>query len=502
MSTPSQNKSYKPTEILQFSSLRNTYYVVAYVPEELIGKIKDKRIRRSTGCKTKREAILKWKAIELDIYDTFDKLLHVDRFTDAVRECWDDEICSQTFEDFQKNPMIGAVGSNKTHILRVLLLSDLLTQNQCIPFFDYLDEIEARKFRDDMNLHFGTKPNPYPAHIQQTKIDKELAEASVSKLQYVNKTGCPTISNMLIRYMDTNPKWDRVTKKEAKYAPSYIKAVIEIIGDKPIDQVTTSDLHQVAAKLSNDAKANSTILTYRRHMSALLTHVLERELNDSFDPPRPWITVNVWSNVSLADYGKTKESYESLKPDQLHRLFELEMPDQDRLALSILITTGMRLDEVALLKWEQYKIDKEGLRYFDLSEANVKNDDFSARTVAIPDCLILPKPSKGRLFDYKMDEDLDNKSAKDASDKLVAHVHKIRYDKEDKRKVVHSLRHNLAGLMLNLRPTPSSEVMNWITGHGSERGIKQSERNKTYNEDVSVRVKYDIVNKIEHPWLK
>ena len=103
MSTPSQNKSYKPTELVQFKSLRNTYYVVAYVPVELIGKIKDKRIRRSTGCKTKREAILKWKAIELDIYDTFDRLLHVDRFTDAVGNYWDNEICGQTFESPKRN---------------------------------------------------------------------------------------------------------------------------------------------------------------------------------------------------------------------------------------------------------------------------------------------------------------------------------------------------------------------------------------------------------------
>ena len=89
----------------------------------------------------------------------------------------------------------------------------------------------------------------------------------------------------------------------------------------------------------------------------------------------------------------------------------------------------------------------------------------------------------------------------DASRKLNKHVHQIRYDETDDRKVVHSQRHNLAGLMRSLRPTPSSEVMDWITGHGMEGQIKASVRQRTYNEDVDVGLKYEVVNRIKHPWL-
>ena len=177
------------------------------------------------------------------------------------------------------------------------------------------------------------------------------------------------------------------------------------------------------------------------------------------------------------------------------------MPEEHRLILSILVTTGMRLDEAALLDWTQYKIDRNGLRYFDQSlGAKVKNDRFSARTVAIPDCLKLPEKTEGRLFSFRIGA--DEKSSSHASRVLTQYTHAVRFDEKDDRKVVHSLRHNLAGFMINLKPTPSSELMNWITGHDMDGRVTQSERTKTYGQDPDVSVKYEIVNRIEHPWLR
>ena len=57
--------------------------------------------------------------------------------------------------------------------------------------------------------------------------------------------------------------------------------------------------------------------------------------------------------------------------------------------------------------------------------------------------------------------------------------------------------------MLNLTdPAPSSEHMDWITGHGMEGSKSESERQKTYSKDPDVSVKYAIVNRLQHPWLK
>ena len=55
--------------------------------------------------------------------------------------------------------------------------------------------------------------------------------------------------------------------------------------------------------------------------------------------------------------------------------------------------------------------------------------------------------------------------------------------------------------MLNLRPVPSSEHMDWITGHDMDGSKTESERTRTYGQDPDVSVKYEILNRIEHPWL-
>jgi hypothetical protein len=160
----------------------------------------------------------------------------------------------------------------------------------------------------------------------------------------------------------------------------------------------------------------------------------------------------------------------------------------------------MRLDKAALLRWDQYKTDKNGIRYFDLATDAIVKTAYSKRLVALPDCLKMPKTGEGRIFDFKIG--LDNKSSKFASHRLNdCYFKKIRTDENYDRKVAHSLRHNLTGLLLNLTPTPSSEVMNLITGHGVESNKNESERVRTYQQDVDLRVKYDIINQIRHPWL-
>ena len=211
--------------------------------------------------------------------------------------------------------------------------------------------------------------------------------------------------------------------------------------------------------------SNSRIKTYIESIRGLLEYVIAYELNTIKNPPKPWITSNSFYGFKASAYGSITRSFEALKEDQLHSLFDLDMPENDRLSLSILITTGMLLDEAALLEWKQYKVEQNGFRYFDLSSSSiVKNDKFSARNVAIPDCLRLPETSDGALFNFRKDS--DSKSSKAASRHLnEKYIQKIRYNEEDDRKVVHSLRYNLAGFMLNLDPTPSSEIMDWISYH-------------------------------------
>lgn len=492
---------YNESTIRKLSGKAN-FHVVVTKPKQLAKRPKEVT-RKTTGTSDLKLANKLKHKITQEIYAEFDAALGRDPFFELASTYWDDNKIGHSLDE-ARNSAAALISGAKTYILRILMIAELLSPASLNPFYEYLDIVEARKTKSDANLLWGETPNPYPANIQQRRINEGKAEATLrvsTSSPAINANGCPTILDLLPKYM-SDTRWKLTTQKEKKYAPNYIKNCVNIIGDKPIDQIIPRDAHAIGITLDESGLANSTIKTYKRHLSNLLSYAVEKEANDEVIPPVSWIRTNPFYGVSLSEYGVVKQSWEALEDDQLFALFRLGMPPSDRLLLSILIATGMRLDEAALLTWEQYQTDKEGLRYFDLSSgAIVKNDEFSARTVAIPDCLDIPQlATEGRLFNFKLDA--DGKSSKDASRHLnERYLHKIRYDEADNRKVVHSLRHNLIGFMANLSPQPPSEEMDWVTGHGMEGNIKQSERRRSYRQDISVRKKYEIVNRIKHPWL-
>ena len=492
-------RNYHKSTLRKLSGKAN-YYVVVTKPKQLANRPKEVE-RRSTGTSDAKLAGKLKHKITQDIYSEWDAALERDRFMDTIKQYWDDTKIGQSIEETRTSgPAL--ISGEKVVLIRTLMVRNLITIGVLNSLFEHLNLEEARKVRIQADLLWEDSPNPYPANIEQRRINEGLADKIVTKdaPTALNETGCPTILDLLPNYMN-DIRWQKITKKEKQYAPNYIKNCVNIIGDKPIDQILPKDAHSIGVTLDEAGLANSTIKTYKRHLSNLLTFAREKETNDQVIPATRWIETNPFYGVSMNAYGAEKRTWEALEDEQLFNLFRLDMPPSDRLLLSILITTGMRLDEAALLTWDQYKVDKEGLRYFDLSAgAIVKNDAFSARTVAIPDILKIPEAGDGRLFDFKLDA--DGKSSKDASRHLnERYIHKIRNGETDNRKVVHSLRHNLSGFMSNLSPQPASEEMDWVTGHGMEGNIKQSERRRTYKQDISVRKKYEIVNRIKHPWL-
>ena len=467
----------------------------------------NKTSRRSTKTQDSRRAKLLCRAIEAQIYAGYDQLLKRDPLLELLEQHWDSK--PQPTKGWGVQEFIDECDGGRVLACTVVCMGkDGWNMELANQLFRYLSREEATDFRDVITV----RQDPYPPEFQYEKNELLRAfmaenyqdDAAAPKAKTTSKrkirtnlTGCPTILEVLPDYMNAK-RWKKITDKEKQYVPNYIQHCVSIIGNRPLDQVIARDALTIMEALDEEGKANNTIKTYKRSVSNLLDWAVTNSLNETIE--EPWIKANPFKGISSKDYGKEKRSYEALKTDQLHKLFELNMPNDMRLQFCIAITTGMRLDEIALLEWGQYKIDRNGLRYFDLSlGAIVKNDRFSARTVAIPDCLMLPKPATGRLFDWVTDH--DGKSSKDASKALNKLVKKIRYDDADDRKVFHSLRHNLTGFMSNLRPAPASEHMDWITGHGMEGNVTASERQTTYSQDIDVEIKYDIVNRVKHPWL-
>ena len=502
------NNRYPASRLKQIKSKGNYWFVTTTKPPEIQAITGgDLTVRRSTKTQDRRKAELLHREIESQIHRDWDGLLERDPLVELLEQHWDSK--PQSTKGWGVQEFIDECDGGRVLACTVVCMGkDGWNMELANQLFRCLSHEEAKDFRDAITV----RQDPYPPEFQYEKNELLRAfmaenyqdDAAAPKAKTTSKrkirtnlTGCPTILEVLPDYMNAK-RWKKITDKEKQYVPNYIQHCVSIIGNRPLDQVIARDALTIMEALDEEGKANNTIKTYKRSVSNLLDWAVTNSLNETIE--EPWIKANPFKGISSKDYGKEKRSYEALKTDQLHKLFELNMPNDMRLQFCIAITTGMRLDEIALLEWGQYKIDRNGLRYFDLSlGAIVKNDRFSARTVAIPDCLMLPKPATGRLFDWVTDD--DGKSSKDASKALNKWVKKIRYDDADDRKVFHSLRHNLTGFMSNLRPAPASEHMDWITGHGMEGNVTASERQTTYSQDIDVEIKYDIVNRVKHPWL-
>ena len=491
---------------------KKSWYVVITKPVELQTR-NNKQIRRSTGTTNEALAKKKMHSIASQVFSEWNDALQVDPLEQFLQSHWSQEL--QNSHGELKPLLQSSAAERVTVCLWVMSSKDEWQPSLAQEIYEYLTYEEA----SDWHHYLHRYDNPYPRGTKQHAAIKEKEEAlatfieeldgkDLSRLNYpvtaspaFNMSDAPVLSKLREEWLRDEVPWRNKTDKYKAEMAKCSLAVIKLLEDLPIDQLRTTHGTTLARALDAEGKANSTIKKYKLSLDQLIDWTLGNKENQTTVPATPWLLSNPLKGFSLSDYGSKKRPFQALPADQLHRLFNQEMLTSDRLLLSILLTTGMRLDEAALLTWEQLKVDRNGIRFFDLSMcAIVKNDSFSARTVAIPDCLLLPTPSTGKLFDFATNS--DGKSSADASKHLNArYFHPIRYDKNDNRKVVHSLRHTLAGLMRNLRPTPSSEVMDWITGHGEQGSFSQSERVRTYNEDIDVAAKYEVVNKVRHPWL-
>ena len=168
------------------------------------------------------------------------------------------------------------------------------------------------------------------------------------------------------------------------------------------------------------------------------------------------------------------------------------MKDRDRLCLKILASTGMRLDEVALLTFDDLKVDEDtGIHFFDLTDDAklLKNDAASRRQVPVPDQLVLPS-GQGRLFDYP--KDIDGKSQNAASKALMRHTAKVRTS-EDQNLVVHSLRHTYKDMLRDAGI--AKDMQDFLLGHTA------SSVGESYGQGYSLKSKKEAIDRLNLSFL-
>ena len=276
--------------------------------------------------------------------------------------------------------------------------------------------------------------------------------------------------------------------KTAKARVNNIKRFIEIVGIKPLADITKADAYRYAAKLSS-IHGNSTIKTRISDVSTMLNQAERDGL----------IVTNPLQNLKLSSYGKKKESYAPLSDFQIRALLEIPgLPARIRDIWIVLAGTGMRLDEAALLTREQVK-SEYGIQYFDLRTASVKNNasrrrvPISATLSSTVERLCTEKSVDNRLFDFPIKSDGKSRG----SEQCNYWMKKAIAADPDSFKNGHFTTHSLRGSFKDkLRDAGvDSEINNAILGHdlGGMAGI--------YGRGPSLQSMKSAVDKTIHEYL-
>lgn len=490
--------NYHPSTLIL---VKGKYSVSVTVPKPLEHLFTQKQIRRSTGTSDQKLAERKQHAIAQEIYQQFDaearkdasrKLAEEQRVQKKKEEHFYDIL--QTLLDTAVDALSDGSGEVRPHSVRHEFRHDTPWRSQLLHMIESvareaywgggfiltkptetnpdLQPVAEAFFQEDVQIFVDQFREPED-QLATILANSSSEDNAVIPSQSASDT---SLSKLLGRYLSAK-KWESRKIKSKNAAERQIKRFIKSSGDPCVTELQKSTAYDLAKELEAEGKSNSLI---RSTISAVSSMLNWCELEGIID-------ANPLANLNLSDFGTKTTHYKPFEPAQLHALFAMKMPEQERLLLEILITTGMRLDEAALLTWDQVK-EQDGIRYFDLSDAIVKNKA-SARLVALPDCLPLPPRSTGRLFDYTLDA--DGKASNRASRVLGEIIKKV--PSKHPRQVLHSLRGTLKDLLRDAGV--SKEINDFITGHSG------SDVASAYGSGPSLKVKYEAVNKVQHPWL-
>lgn len=277
-------------------------------------------------------------------------------------------------------------------------------------------------------------------------------------------------------YLSTNPYGPAKTTRDCELSLSQFQ---DFTGDLILNDITAVMIHQYAEQLGSTA-SRKTIAKKISYVKRMFDHGVRKG----------WVPHNVFGGLVMdKKVGRAMESYRPFTADELTKLFKQDMKPHQRGLLSILITSGMRLDEAALLNWENVKEDKsQGVVYFDLTDAIVKNRG-SQRKVPVHSSLTWVTQGRtseatGQMFP-EFTRDKDGKAQASASKALMPLIRKVT---DDKAKVVHSLRGNFKDMLRDAGV--SKEVNDFITGHAS------GDVAGNYGSGPSLRVRKDALESL------
>lgn len=510
---------YQP---FRLQKIKGKYYLSVTAPKEIAHCYREGRVRRSTGISDKKLAELKAQELVHAIYRDFDlKFDQLDPFVEGLRHLLEREGID-VGQWYRKGEITAVVAGNRTfiagwidtdrirrdgkpvnfreewtatnhvdiaHIVTILgyaVPSALLAYvaPEARERIEKASEFQALKASEGVQL-YKKDPDFYDSPIGQQFLDAASKPRQMVRIdQLKEQTKTPVFSKWAKLYIDAKQTTD--TKDVHRKRVMACDKFVAVCGDKPLDQYDKINALELAQALDAEGRSNATIKNYYSYMRQAFEYAETQRGEDG----KVVLSSHPFHNVDLSSYGKKKKSYQPLSTDELHQLFKQSMAAEDRLLLSILVTTGMRLDEVALLRWEQIK-EHDGVLCFDLTgpDVRVKNEG-SRRRVPVPTILKhnFTKRGTGRLFTYRIDE--EGKAETAASKTLMKIVRKVT---KERTKVIHSLRGNFKDFLRDMKV--SKETNDYLTGH--HHGDVASR----YGTGPSLPSRREVIDAVDHPWL-
>jgi len=455
-------KDYKPTLKL----VKNKWYVSMTVPFELRDMLTN-QIRLSTGTSDKNQALKHLPELAIELKS---------KISDAVEQLEINTLKQKVFSIATKLNKQDSVNVNTMdkHSL-IALLEDLSEagRNEIIN----LGTFNVKNLKLDLEKR-GLSRNRIDKNTRENEVRK--AKQLLTEIKGVNNS----FKQLADEWLKAN-KWNR--EKSRKAFISHIDKFLKVIGDVDLKTITKVMLYDFAETMVvENNSSNQTIKNYIASIRAVLNYAERKGKIDSSPA----------YNLNLETYGTSKRERKPFPFDMAIELFKLELPKDIRLLWSIMISTGMRLDEVALLSVKNIKAER-GIRYFDLTGMKVKNKG-SARKVPIPNILIqkidewIKRLEGDRLFSFPLNA--DGKAQNAASKRSMYYIRRVTKDEE---LVAHSFRHTFKDLCRNA--DIPNDLHKFITGHSggdvsSYYGQGHSlERRKEALDKVSNFHKLDII---------
>jgi integrase len=320
-----------------------------------------------------------------------------------------------------------------------------------------------------------------------------------STITRINIQSAKTLMPMFIdwseRYIKEKKRKDSIdvhTKRKKACAMFFL-----VCGNKPLDEYDAVHMIEMARYMDHDTNGRQWAKATIKNYVSYVKQAFDYAGSSRNDLGKVVLTAHPFHNMQeIKSYGSEGKPYLPLTNEELTSLFSSKMEPQERLLLAVLVTTGMRLDEAALMIWERITL-QNGVLCFSLVDhvadeaVRVKNVG-SRRYIPVPDVIksMLGNGGTGRLFNYRIDT--EGKSENAASKSLMPIIRQVT---SHPQKAVHSLRGTFIDLVRELGDV-DSEDRKFITGH------KQGDvGGDGYGEGPSMKKRLNIINKVEHPWL-